>query len=107
MQYTYNNLGELVKKQNGNGTYTTYGYDKNGNLTTEVNYADSAGSVVNSSFTYTYNALNEQTSVTDASGNTTSYGYDATGQLTQVTLPGGADDSVRLQRGRRSDRSHQ
>ncbi len=90
VQYTYNDLGELVAKQNGNGTYTTYAYDKNGNLTNEVNYANSTGSIVNSTFTYAYNSLNEETSVTDESGNTTSYGYDATGQLTEVTLPGGA-----------------
>jgi RHS repeat-associated protein/uncharacterized repeat protein (TIGR01451 family) len=90
VQYTYNDLGELVEKQNGNGTYTTYAYDKNGNLLNEVNYANSTGSVVNSSFTYVYNSLSEETSMTDASGNTTLYAYDPTGQLTEVTLPGGA-----------------
>jgi RHS repeat-associated protein len=89
VQYTYNNLGQLVKKVNGNGTYTTYTYDANGNLTQEVNYVDSSGTTVNSSFTYTYNVLNEPTSVTDSAGNVTKYGYDALGQLTQLTLPDG------------------
>ena len=89
VQYSYNNLGQLAEKQNGNGTYTTYKYDAAGNLTLEVNYADSSGTAVNSSFTYTYNALNEQTKVTDNAGNATTYGYDATGQLTRVMMPGG------------------
>ncbi len=88
VQYTYNNLGELQEKLNGNGTYTTYAYDAAGNLTSEINYAPD-GTTVNSSFTYTYNVLGEVTTMTDAAGNVTTYGYDATGQLTQVTLPGG------------------
>ncbi len=87
--YTYNSLGQLGEKQNNNGTYTTYAYDANGDLTSEINYANSSGATVNSSFTYTYNALGEATSVTDAGGNVTSYGYDPLGQLTHVRLPGG------------------
>ena len=106
VQYTYNSLGQLQEKLNGNGTYTTYAYDAAGNLTSEINYAET-GRTVNSSFTYTYNVLNEMTSMTDASGNVTTYGYDAIGQLTQVTLPGGADHHLRLQRGRRPHRGHQ
>ena len=39
VQYTYNNLGQLQEKLNGNGTYTTYAYDAAGNLTSEINYA--------------------------------------------------------------------
>jgi RHS repeat-associated protein len=88
VQYTYNNVGELTEKLNGNGTYTTYAYDAAGDLTQEVNYAP-GGTSVNSSFTYTYDVLGEMTSMTDASGNVTTYGYDATGQLTQVSLPEG------------------
>ena len=61
VQYTYNNLGQLAKKLNGNGTYTTYAYDAAGNLTSEINYA-AGGTTVNSSFTYTYNVLDEMTS---------------------------------------------
>jgi RHS repeat-associated protein len=89
VQYTYNKLGQLSQKQNGNSTYTTYGYDAAGDLISEVNYANSSGTTVNSSFTYTYDLLGDVTSVTDAGGNVTTYGYDATGQLTSVALPGG------------------
>jgi YD repeat-containing protein len=89
VQYTYDALGQLTQKQNGNGTFTTYAYDGDGNLTKEVNYANSAGNVVNSSFTYTYNLLDELTSYTDASANTTTYSYDAAGQLTGIVLPNG------------------
>jgi RHS repeat-associated protein len=89
VQYTYNNLDQLSEKQNGNGTYTTYTYDPAGNLSSEVNYANAAGTTINSSFTYTYNVLNEETSVTDAADNVTTYTYDATGQLISVGLPGG------------------
>ena len=92
VQYTYNNLGQLAEKLNGNGTYTTYAYDAAGNLTNEVNYAASSHTTVNSSFTYTYNVL--EADIRDETDrrqrNITTYGYDATGQLTQVTLPGGA-----------------
>ncbi len=87
--YSYNILGELDEKQNGNGTYTTYTYDAAGNLASEINYANSGGTIVNSSYSYTYNLLSEMTSMTDANGEVTTYGYDATGQLTQVGLPGG------------------
>jgi RHS repeat-associated protein/uncharacterized repeat protein (TIGR01451 family) len=87
VQYTYNSLGQLAQKQNGNGTYTTYTYDAAGELTGEVNYA--GGTTVNSSFTYTYNVLGEVASVTDNANNTTQYAYDAIGELTQVTLPSG------------------
>jgi RHS repeat-associated protein len=89
VEYTYNNLGELIDKQNGNGTYTTYAYDADGNLTQEVNYANPAGTVVNSSLNYTYNVLDEMTSMTDSLGDVTTYSYDATGQLTGITLPNG------------------
>ncbi len=89
VRYSYNNLNELVNKLNGNGTSTTYAYDADGDLTSEVNYAP-GGKTVNSSFIYTYNVLDEVTSMTDAAGGKTSYGYDATGQLIQVDLPGGA-----------------
>src|SRR5262249_46022445 len=87
--YLYNSLGQLSKKTNNNGTYTTYAYDANGNLTSEINYANSGGTVINSSFTYAYNILNEITSVTDKNGNVTSYTYDTAGQLIGVALPGG------------------
>ena len=39
VQYTYNNLGQLQEKLNGNGTFTTYAYDAAGDLTSEINYA--------------------------------------------------------------------
>jgi RHS repeat-associated protein len=89
VQYTYNSLGQLVNKVNGNGTHTAYTFDAVGNITSEINYADSIGTTINSSFTYTYNVLGQMTTVSDATGGTTTYGYDAIGQLISVSLPGG------------------
>ncbi|HVA50299.1 MAG TPA: DUF4214 domain-containing protein [Pirellulales bacterium] len=91
VQYTYNDLGQLSAKKNGNVTSTVYGYDPAGNLTSIVNYAPD-GKTVNSSFTYSYNLLGEVTKMVSAAG-TTTYGYDATGQLTQVGLPDGTSIS--------------
>ena len=88
VQYTYNSLGQLADKLNGNGTYTTYAYDADANMTSEINYR--AQNTVNSSLAYTYNVLNEMTSMTDANGNVTTYAYDASGELTLLGLPGGA-----------------
>ncbi|HQU45489.1 MAG TPA: RHS repeat-associated core domain-containing protein, partial [Pirellulales bacterium] len=91
VQYTYNDLGQLSKKQNGNGASTVYAYDPAGALLSITNLA-ADGKTVNSSFTYTYNLLGEVTSMVSAAG-TTTYGYDATGQLTQVGLPNGTSIS--------------
>ncbi|MHB1787778.1 MAG: RHS repeat-associated core domain-containing protein [Acidimicrobiales bacterium] len=88
VKYTYNNLGYLETKLNGNGTSTSYAYDPSGDLLSVTNH-QADGKTVNSSFTYQYNALGQVASMTDAVGNQTAYVYDAAGQLTQVQLPDG------------------
>jgi len=45
--YTYDADGRLSQTTNGNGTYTTYTYDDNGNVLDLINYAP--GGTVNSS----------------------------------------------------------
>ena len=64
----------------GNGTYTTYTYDADGNVLDLINYAPNG--TVNSSFVYTYNALEQVTTETTVDGEWT-YSYDAIGELTQ------------------------
>jgi YD repeat-containing protein len=86
VSYSYDLGGRLVGEVHGNGTYTTYTYDADGNVLSLVNFAPSGS--INSSFAYTYNALNLVTSMTTAGG-TTTYGYDADGRLTSVALPTG------------------
>ena len=64
----------------GDGTYTTYTYDADGNVLDLVNYA--ANGSVDSSFVYTYNALGEETSMATVDG-TWTYSYDNDGELVQ------------------------
>ncbi|NJN12549.1 MAG: hypothetical protein HC815_33155 [Richelia sp. RM1_1_1] len=90
--YSYNNVGQLAREDNGNGTYTTYDYDAAGQLLNIVNYQ--ADDTVNSRFDYTYDELGRRTSMTTLEG-TTSYGYDVTGQLTSVTLTDGREIAYR------------
>jgi RHS repeat-associated protein len=78
--YTYDSLSRLSRETNGNGTYTTYGYDSAGQVTAINNYAPNG--TVNSFFQYTYNTLGQQTTATTRDGRWT-YTYDATGQLTR------------------------
>jgi RHS repeat-associated protein len=81
--YTYGSLGELAREDKGNGTYTTYQYDANGNVLHLVNYSPSG--TVDSRFDYTYNALGERTTMTTLDGKWT-YGYDQVGQLTSAVF---------------------
>ena len=89
IQYTYNNLGELTREEMGDGTYTTYTYDADGNVLDLVNYA--ANGTVDSSFVYTYNALDEETSMATIDG-TWTYSYDNDGEL--VTASFASTDSA-------------
>jgi RHS repeat-associated protein len=86
VSYKYDGAGRLSEKDLGNGTYTEYGYDLAGDLTSIVNYKPD-GTVL-SSYVDAYDDLGRPISVTTLDG-TTTYGYDATGQLTSVALPGG------------------
>ena len=86
VKYTYDAAGNLVRKDMGNGTYTKYGYDLAGDLTSIVN--DESNGTVISSYDYVYDDQGDPISVTTLDG-TTTYGYDATGQLISVGLPDG------------------
>ena len=84
ISYDYDSAGRLIKETNGNGTYTTYQYDLQSQLTRLINYK--ANNTVNSKFDYAYDNLGQRTSMTTLEG-TFQYGYDATGQLTSVITP--------------------
>jgi RHS repeat-associated protein len=84
ISYDYDSAGRLTKETNGNGTYTTYQYDQQSQLTQLINYK--ANNTVNSKFEYAYDNLGRRTSMTTLEG-TFQYGYDATGQLTSVVTP--------------------
>ncbi|AFY39932.1 RHS repeat-associated core domain protein [[Leptolyngbya] sp. PCC 7376] len=86
--YSYDEIGRLAREDNGNGTYTTYGYDAAGQLLSIVNYQPDGD--INSRYDYTYDELGQRTSMTTLEGKT-NYGYDATGQLTSVELPNGRE----------------
>jgi RHS repeat-associated protein len=86
VNYTYDAAGRLSRKDMGNGTYTKYGYDLAGDLTSIVNYKPDNSAL--SQYVYAYEDRGDPISVTTLAG-TTTYGYDATGQLTSVALPGG------------------
>jgi RHS repeat-associated protein len=86
ISYTYDSVGRLVGENNGNGSYSTYSYDRVGQILSLVNYQ--ADGSINSQFDYAYDAVGRRTSVITLEG-TTNYGYDAIGQLTTVTLPSG------------------
>ncbi len=81
--YTYDPVGRLARETNGNGTYTIYGYNAAGFVTSIAHYK--ANGTVNSSFTYTYDNLGRQTSNTTNDGKWT-YTYDKTGQLARAQL---------------------
>jgi RHS repeat-associated protein len=87
VQYTYDGAGRLVRKDNGNGTASTYQYDLAGQLL-QLRHLAPDGTTVNSFYEYTYDLLGRRTTQTTADG-TTFYGYDSLGQLTSVSLPGG------------------
>ncbi|MCW9679746.1 VWD domain-containing protein [Dolichospermum planctonicum UHCC 0167] len=84
ISYDYDSAGRLIKETNGNGTYTTYEYDQQSQLTKLINYK--ADNTVNSKFEYAYDNLGRRTTMTTLEG-TFQYGYDATGQLTSVLTP--------------------
>ncbi len=90
VKYTYDPAGDVVRKDNGNGTFTAYGLDADGNVLTIVNHG--ADGSVNSEYDYTYDSLGHVLTMTTA-GQTTVYGYDKAGQLTSVMLPGGGSIS--------------
>ncbi len=84
--YTYDDAGNLIRQDNGNGTYTTTSYDPDGDVLSIVNYAPDG--TINSRFDYTYDALGRVATMTTLAG-TATYSYDADSRLTKATLPDG------------------
>ena len=71
----------------GNGTYTTYTYNADGQILDLINYAPSG--TINSEFEYTYDSRGLVTSMNTLQGLWT-YTYDDDGQLTGWTAPDGS-----------------
>ena len=61
-RYTYDPAGLMIRKDLGNGTFTTYGYDPGGRFTTIVNH-NPDGTIL-SSFSYSYNAYGQPITMT-------------------------------------------
>jgi RHS repeat-associated protein len=81
----FNVLGRLHQIKNGlNAVVTEFGYDAQGNRTSQVDYSDAATSFTT---TYTPDALNRIKEFEDAASGVTSYGFNALDQLTSVTDP--------------------
>ncbi len=90
VQYTYDNVGNLIQKSMGNGARTAYAYDGDGNVLSITNYA-SANGPVNSLDDYSYDLLGNVLTDTSQDGEWV-YGYDADSQLiTAVFTPNSAD----------------
>jgi len=89
VQYFYDGSGNLIQKDNGNGTFTIYTYDADNRVLSITNYAPSAGgtsyvaadSVVNSFDVYTYDALSNVLTDTNQDGQWVNT-YDADSELT-------------------------
>ena len=78
MHYTYDKLGRIISKTDGQGYTLSYAYDCMGRVL-------SVSSSTGQKKTYTYDALGNVTSMTDANGNTTKYEYTLSGRLKTVT----------------------
>ncbi len=99
VQYTYDAAGNLIQKDNGNGTFTIYTYDGDGDVLSITNYAPSAGSTsyvaanstINSFDDYTYDPLGNVLSDTNQDGEWT-YTYDADSQLIQAVFTPNSTD---------------
>ena len=84
--YSYDADNRLSRKDMGNGTYTTYVYDADGNVTSLINHAPDG--TINSEFLYTYDSRGLVSSMVTLQG-TWTYTYDALGQLTGWNAPDG------------------
>src|SRR5205823_307030 len=81
VSYTYDAAGRVIRKDMGNGTYTTYAYDLAGNLLHLINFAPDKS--VNSRFDYTYDNLGFRIGMTTLDG-TWTYQYDPARELTHA-----------------------
>jgi RHS repeat-associated protein len=81
--YSYDAVGRLSRKDLGNKTYTTYDYDRAGELMHIINHAP--GGSINSSFAYTYDNAGHPATVTTLDGVWT-LTHDADGELTHAVF---------------------
>ncbi len=93
VSYAYDAAGQLIEKDLGNGTYSTYQYDLAGSLIELINRAPRPGAgqdgPVNSEFDYTYDEVGRMVTATTSDGDW-GYSYDADSQLTgAVFTPNG------------------
>jgi RHS repeat-associated protein len=79
--FTYNEAGQLTSETDGNGHTTTYGYDANGNRTSEK---DAPGNEAK----WTYNGAHDLTSATTPRGETTTITRDEAGNPETISRPG-------------------
>ena len=80
--YAYDPAGNIVSETKGNGTSTTYRYNRDGAVTEITSLAP--GGAINSQMTYTYGAVGQVATMTTG-GVTTTYGYDADGELASAS----------------------
>src|SRR5205823_5757820 len=73
--------GLLQSVTDANNNVTSYGYDANRRVTTQI---EGYGSAVPATTVYAYDAAGNLKSVTDANGNVTSTSYDAARRVTTV-----------------------
>lgn len=78
VQLTYDSVGNIVREDRGNGTFTTYAFDAVGQLVELINHASNG--IANSSFFYTLDALGRRIAMQTLNGSWT-YHYDSVGQL--------------------------
>ena len=78
--FGYDGAGRLVRVTDGNGHTTTYGYDEEGNRTSEKSPAGETK--------WTYNSTHDVTSVTKPGGVTTTLVRDGEGNLESASTPG-------------------
>ena len=101
--YTYDPVGELVRRDEPSGSYTSYTYDGFGRLT-GVDYRSASGVQQPGSETYVYDALGRRvatigtttatTSMTAYDGSTPYADFNISGYLTTRYLHGDAVDAV-------------
>ena len=83
---TYDAIGRIASKTDGEGNTTSYEYDATSNL---IGVTDALGNKTS----YKYNEIGKLIEETDANGNTTKYEYDTLGRTISRTLPLGQKES--------------
>ncbi|HET8814414.1 MAG TPA: RHS repeat-associated core domain-containing protein [Solirubrobacterales bacterium] len=78
--FGYDGAGRLIRVTDGNGHTTTFGYDEDGNRTSEKSPAGETK--------WTYNGTHDVTSVTSPGGVTTTFARDGNGNLESASSPG-------------------